>query len=556
METQDLIRAIAADAGRSGMPMRKAWWAAVALATVAAAISFFALLGPRPDILHALETARFPFKFVVTVTLAASAFSVLTAIVSPRRRRRKGWLEPSCRASSARHGDDCRTRPATFHAMGRAAHRLQQPSLPSLYSPDRSRSAYGIFARGPARRDDATGLRRSGGGAPCWRPRSDVLCCPLPRRFAALCRHVVHVGDRWIGSGRRLNSATPQPLVKAAQQGSKKFIKVSLSRAPVTKLCGAPVGPVCSLSQASSYGLLPCTPASLATLFALAIRTPILRTRARPAAPAAPARTPLSRTKPTECHLRQHRHEFRIVDHPREEALVAELRLFLVLDVIIPGKPEKWSHAWLLADEPASCAALILFCAGEQQFQRFSPIVRARPEKLSDRQAKVTALWSGLAVSAALSTANGPLSAPLARATVYSIQCDQRAEAGQGRACGRGYLDRSRNRGLADARRGFAGDGQHAEGPRLTATIPEMQPKMDATLAALRKEEDLRGESQARAARIAQCGHVVAIVKAFLAAKWPLENDYEEELPRCITELAAMPEAGSCWPKQGRCCPR
>ena len=71
-----------------------------------------------------------------------------------------------------------------------------------------------------------------------------------------------------------------------------------------------------------------------------------------------------------------------------------------------------------------------------------------------------------------------------------------------------------------------------------------MQPKMDATLAALRKEEALRDESQARAARIAQCDHVVAIVKAFLAAKWPLENDYEEELPRCITDLAAMPEAG------------
>ena len=68
-----------------------------------------------------------------------------------------------------------------------------------------------------------------------------------------------------------------------------------------------------------------------------------------------------------------------------------------------------------------------------------------------------------------------------------------------------------------------------------------MQPKMDATLAALRKEEALRDESQARAARI---DHVVAIVKAFLAAKWPLENDYEEELPRCITDLAAMPEAG------------
>jgi hypothetical protein len=78
----------------------------------------------------------------------------------------------------------------------------------------------------------------------------------------------------------------------------------------------------------------------------------------------------------------------------------------------------------------------------------------------------------------------------------------------------------------------------------VTATIPKMQPRMDATLAALEKEEARRDAAQARAARIAQCGHLVTTVKAFLAAKWPLENDYEEELSRCIANLAAMPEAG------------
>ena len=81
---------------------------------------------------------------------------------------------------------------------------------------------------------------------------------------------------------------------------------------------------------------------------------------------------------------------------------------------------------------------------------------------------------------------------------------------------------------------------------RVTATIPEMQPKMDATLASLKKEEAQRDAAQARAARIAQCGHVVATVKAFLAAKWSLaDGGYEEELPRCIADLAAMPEAGA-----------
>ncbi|MDW6022399.1 hypothetical protein SAZ10_11605 [Mesorhizobium sp. BAC0120] len=79
---------------------------------------------------------------------------------------------------------------------------------------------------------------------------------------------------------------------------------------------------------------------------------------------------------------------------------------------------------------------------------------------------------------------------------------------------------------------------------KVTATIPEIQPRMDATLAALKKEEAERDAVQARAKRISECGHVVATVKVFLAAGWSLANGrYEEELPGCIAELATMPEA-------------
>ena len=79
---------------------------------------------------------------------------------------------------------------------------------------------------------------------------------------------------------------------------------------------------------------------------------------------------------------------------------------------------------------------------------------------------------------------------------------------------------------------------------KVVATIPQIQPRMDATLAALKDEEAKRDVAQARAKRIAECGHVVATVKAFLAARWSLANGgYEQDLPRCIAELAAMPEA-------------
>jgi hypothetical protein len=80
----------------------------------------------------------------------------------------------------------------------------------------------------------------------------------------------------------------------------------------------------------------------------------------------------------------------------------------------------------------------------------------------------------------------------------------------------------------------------------VTATIPVMQPKMDATLAVMEKEKAQRDAAQTRAMRIEQCGHVVAVVKIFLTQRWSLGNaGYEEELRRCVTDLTAMPEAAA-----------
>jgi hypothetical protein len=83
MDTNQLIRAIAADARRPGMPMRRAWQIAVLAAIPLAALAFFAMLGPRHDIDEALSTIRFPFKFVVTLTLAISALALLRALSQP-----------------------------------------------------------------------------------------------------------------------------------------------------------------------------------------------------------------------------------------------------------------------------------------------------------------------------------------------------------------------------------------------------------------------------------------------------------------------------------------
>ncbi|MDK1378390.1 MULTISPECIES: NrsF family protein [unclassified Sinorhizobium] len=83
METHELIKALAADSRRTGVPMNTVWWGAVLIAIAIATTVFFALLGPRPDIASAAQTVRFLFKFLVTIALGASAFALLRMLSRP-----------------------------------------------------------------------------------------------------------------------------------------------------------------------------------------------------------------------------------------------------------------------------------------------------------------------------------------------------------------------------------------------------------------------------------------------------------------------------------------
>ncbi len=91
MKTDELIRAMTADASRRSMPLDTACRLAGALAIVLAAAAFMVTLGPRPDVLASLETVRFVFKFVVTLSLAASAFALLRILARPGAETR-GYL--------------------------------------------------------------------------------------------------------------------------------------------------------------------------------------------------------------------------------------------------------------------------------------------------------------------------------------------------------------------------------------------------------------------------------------------------------------------------------
>jgi hypothetical protein len=92
MDTDGLIKALSADAGRPQPAMGRVLLAALVLAIVAAAIVFAVTIGPRPDIAVAAETVRFLLKFVVTALLAATAFSALSALSRPQGVSRRTLL--------------------------------------------------------------------------------------------------------------------------------------------------------------------------------------------------------------------------------------------------------------------------------------------------------------------------------------------------------------------------------------------------------------------------------------------------------------------------------
>ena len=85
MRTDDLINALAEDhAARPRLgSLRQTFFAAVALGLAIAAIAFALTLGIRPDIALAMQTWRFDFKLVMTVTLAVTSARLVWRLSRP-----------------------------------------------------------------------------------------------------------------------------------------------------------------------------------------------------------------------------------------------------------------------------------------------------------------------------------------------------------------------------------------------------------------------------------------------------------------------------------------
>ncbi len=84
MKTDDLITAIAADAGAPRAPIGRTVWLAAGIAAIICGALFLTLLPIRPDMPAALGDPRFLFKWAFTLSLLLSALVLIVQLARPQ----------------------------------------------------------------------------------------------------------------------------------------------------------------------------------------------------------------------------------------------------------------------------------------------------------------------------------------------------------------------------------------------------------------------------------------------------------------------------------------
>jgi hypothetical protein len=92
MDTEQLIRSLAADNSHRARPVGYVLMLALLAAAPVALLIFFAELGVRPDVMTAMHNPFFDLKFAVTLALAISAIAVALHLSRPEASLRGfGW---------------------------------------------------------------------------------------------------------------------------------------------------------------------------------------------------------------------------------------------------------------------------------------------------------------------------------------------------------------------------------------------------------------------------------------------------------------------------------
>ena len=93
MDTDQLIRTLAADSGHRARPVGFGLMLALLAAAPVSLLMFFTELGIRPDVMTAMRNPFFDLKFAVTLALAISAMAVCLHLSRPEATLRGfGWL--------------------------------------------------------------------------------------------------------------------------------------------------------------------------------------------------------------------------------------------------------------------------------------------------------------------------------------------------------------------------------------------------------------------------------------------------------------------------------
>ena len=96
MKTDDLIAALAADNDTKAAPIGRAFTLDLLAGFLVSALVFFTFLGVRNTFFASLDQPRFLFKFIFTLTMAASGLALAFRLARPvsalgSRRARSGW---------------------------------------------------------------------------------------------------------------------------------------------------------------------------------------------------------------------------------------------------------------------------------------------------------------------------------------------------------------------------------------------------------------------------------------------------------------------------------
>ena len=202
MDTDQLIRTLAADNAHRARPVGYALMLALLAAAPVSLLMFFTELGVRPDVMIAMRNPFFDLKFAVTLALAIAAIAVSLHLSRPEASLRGfGWLllAPVGILTAAIGGEMMMPQrlPMMTRLVGKNSW-ICMTAIPLLSLPILAGALMGLRHGAPSRPAVAGAVA----GTVVGGTGGDALRLALHGRFAAVRGDLVHAGDR-AGDGDR-----------------------------------------------------------------------------------------------------------------------------------------------------------------------------------------------------------------------------------------------------------------------------------------------------------------------------------------------------------------